>query len=281
MKGSIIDNNELKKIIDLLLFEKKSNSDESYENIKNLLNKIEFPLPIFSYPKDSRFVRTRAHSNGEDYFENIDDLSYRKDVENIKKFGRANEPGQPMFYCSNDDTLSFIETSHIVRNLEAKEFEYSTNSLWIAKEELKLISFLNNDYSRGKNTDLDLMSNSFEAVLSLQNDENTRVINNLFKFISKEFSDIAINDFNQYKITCAITNYIFDCSENIDGILYPSTLYPTKGFNFVFKPSTVDSKLKFHIASRRKMVFDGTKSYFETELIDSKVHMSKDNKIYW
>lgn len=279
--SDILNNSELKKILKLLITEQKSNTIDSYFNIKEILSSIEFPIPYFVYPKGQRFVRTRVHSDGEYFFEDVHELSYRKDIQNITKFGRANEPNQSMFYCSNDDTLSFVETSNITRKLENKSFEYSTNSLWIAQEDLLIVSFLSNDDIKGKNSELDFISKSFESLLLIQNDEYSISVRELLNFISKQFSSIAENDSKHYKITCAITNYIFNNIVDVDGILYPSSIHNEKGFNFVFKPSTVDSKLKFHLASRRKMVFDGKKSYFETELIDSKIHQSKDSKIIW
>lgn len=279
--SNYFDRKELDKFLSLLVSEKKLNTIESYIYIKNILNMIKFPVPVIIYPKEQKFVRTRVHTNNEDYFTEVDQLTYRKDIQNITKFGRANEPGQSLFYCSNDDTLSFVETSRIARNLEEKEFEFSTNSLWIAQENLAIVSLITNDNFKGKHSEIDSLSKSFESLINSQGDESAEVVFELLNFMSKEFSRAAENDSNHYKITAAFSNYIFDEFENIDGILYPSTLYPKKGLNFVFKQSTVEKKLKFHIASRRKMVFNGDKSFHETEMIDSQINTNDSNKIIW
>ncbi len=279
--SNYFDRKQLNKFLSLLVSAKNLNTTESYIYIKNILNMVEFTIPFFIYPKGQRFVRTRVHTNNEDYFTKVDQLTYRKDIQNITRFGRANEPGQSLFYCSNDDTLSFVETSHIARNLEEKEFEFSTNSLWIAQENLSLVSLLTNDDIKGKHSEIDSLSKSFESLINSQGDESAEVVRELLNFMSVEFSRVAENDSNHYKITAAFSNYIFNEFENVDGILYPSTLYPTKGFNFVFKQSTVEKKLKFYVASRRKMVLNGEKSYYETEMKDSQVNTNQSNTIIW
>lgn len=278
---NFFDYQELSKFIEILKIAKEERSIESYIYIKNILNTVEFPLPFVIYPKGQRFVRTRLHKDGELFFTDVKDLSYRKDVQNIKAFGRANEPGQSFFYCSDDDSLTLFETSHIARTLEEKEFEFSTNGLWVAQEELYVVNALTNDDIKGKHPEIDKLSTNFEKLLSDQGDDAAKAVREFYQFISKEFSRPAENDSNHYKVTAAFTNYIFDSIEQVDAIMYPSTMVTHKGFNFVFKPSTVEKKLKFVIASRRKIEFDGKKSYFETEFIDSQENSSGTGEIIW
>lgn len=274
------DHQEISNFLNTLKKAKDSRSIESYIYIKNILNTVEFAIPFTKYSKNHRFVRTRVHKEGEDFFTNVSDLSYRKDVQNIKTFGRANEPGQSFFYCSNDDSLSLFETSEIARAQENKQFEYSTNGLWIAKEDLCVVNVLTNDDIRGKHKEIDDLSVDFEKLLANQNDKAAAAVRELYQFISKEFSRFAENDTNHYKITAAFTNYVFDIKD-VDGIMYPSTIVTNKGFNFVFKQSTVENKLKFIVANRRKMELDGDKSYKETEMIDSQFSETGKGEIIW
>lgn len=278
---AFFDHEEMEKFLDVLQKQKDERSIESYIYIKNILNTVEFPIPFTLFEKNKRFVRTRVHKESEEFFTNVEDLSYRKDVQNIKSFGRANEPGQSFFYCSDDDSLSLIETSHIARYLEEKDFEFSTNGLWIAKENLVIVNVLTNDDIRGKHKQIDDLSVDFEKLLSDQDDEAAMAVKNFYQFISKEFSRPAENDSNHYKVTAAFTNYIFDSIDKVDGIMYPSTLLNHKGFNFVFKPETVEKKLQFLVASRRKMQFDGEKSYTETEMFDSEINLTGKGEITW
>ncbi len=276
-----IDSKELDNFIELLQSARDNNTIESYIYIKNILNSVEFPIPFAIYPKGSKFVRSRIHRNNETFFKKIKDISYRTDIQNIKSFGRASEPGQSIFYCADDDWLAYAETSPIVRKQEEKTFEYITTGLWISTEDIFAVSLLTNDNIRGQHTGIDNLSKSFENLIENQADENAYVVSQLFQFLSKEFSKLANDNSNNYKITAAFANYIFDSVEQADCILYPSTIYPIKGFNFAFEPKTVENKMVFHSAIRRKMEkFDNT-NYAETELIESLSNENNKVDIIW
>jgi hypothetical protein len=274
------DVKELDYFLNLLQTAKDEVSIESYTYIKNILNSIEFPIPFAIYPKGTKFIRNRIHKSNE-HFETVDQLSYIQDIKNIKKFGRANEPGQSVFYCANNDILSFIETSSIAREQKDKDFEYITTGIWIATEDITAVSLLTNENIRGQHSEIDDFSKSFENIITNQNDESAYAVSGLFQFLSKEFSRTAEGNHNHYKITAAFTNYIFDSVERADGVLYPSTLYPTQGFNFAFKPEVVDNKMQFYAAQRIKMQNMGNKKYVETEKIESQINYSRSNIIHW
>ncbi|OYQ32977.1 hypothetical protein CHU92_10500 [Flavobacterium cyanobacteriorum] len=152
---------ELQHFLTLLKNAKESQSIESYIYIKNILNTIEFPIPCVIFPKGTKLVRTRVHRDNEDFFSSVGELSYRKDIQNIKFFGRANEPGQSTFYCANDDSISIPETSEIIRQNIDKEYEYLTTGLWIAKENLLCVSLLTNDDIKDQHKELEEISKSF------------------------------------------------------------------------------------------------------------------------
>lgn len=275
------DSNELNYFIDLLQTVKDEVSIESYIYIKNILNSIEFPIPFIIYPKGTKFVRNRVHQE-DVLFDSVDQLSYRRDIQNIRRFGRANEPGQSVFYCSNNDNLSFAETSYVAREQKDRDFEYVTSGLWIATENITAVSLLTNEYIRGQHAEIDESSKSFENIIALQNDESATAFKDLFQFLSKEFSNVSEGNSNHYKITAAFANYIFNSVEKADGLLYPSTLYPREGFNFAFKSKIVDdNKIQFYVARRIKMENIGNKKYEQTEEIESMVNQQKSNIIEW
>lgn len=274
------DSKELDYFIDLLKTAKQEVSIESYIYIKNVLNSIEFPIPITIYPKGTKFVRNRVHKE-DVLFKTTDQISYRQDIQNIKKFGRANEPGQSIFYCSNNGVLSYIETSPIIREKIDLDYEYMTSGIWISTQEIIAVSLLTNESIRGQHAEIDESSRSFENLVSTQNDESAKVVYNLYQFLSKEFSKISEGDSKHYKITAAFANYIFYTVDKTDCILYPSTLYPTEGFNFAFKPEVVNEKLQFYGAQRIKMQNGGNKKYVETEKIESLINNTKSDIIQW
>lgn len=274
------DSKELDYFIDLLKTAKQEVSIESYIYIKNVLNSIEFPIPITIYPKGTKFVRNRVHKE-DVLFKTTDQISYRQDIQNIKKFGRANEPGQSIFYCSNNGILSYVETSPIIREKIDLDYEYMTSGIWISTQEIIAVSLLTNENIRGQHAEIDESSRSFENLVSTQNDESAKVVYNLYQFLSKEFSKISEGDSKHYKITAAFANYIFYTVDKTDCILYPSTLYPTEGFNFAFKPEVVNEKLQFYGAQRIKMQSGGNKKYVETEKIESLINNTKSDIIQW
>lgn len=275
------DKNELDYFLKLLSTAKDETSIESYIYIKNMLNSIEFPIPITIYPVGKEFIRSRIHKENEGLFDTVDQLSYRMDIGNIKTFGRANEPGQSVFYCSDNYNLSLAETSQILREQIEEEFECMTTGTWISTEELKVVSLLTNENIKGQHAEIDESSKSFENIISMQNDESAFVFKNLYQFLSKEFSQIARGNSNHYKITSAFTNYIFDSVKVADGILYPSAIYPTEGFNFAFKPKIVDNKMKFHVAEWRKNQTYCNKKYIQVEKIESEINETNSNIIKW
>ena len=77
-----------------------------------------------------------------EYFKKVSEVSYRTDVENMRNFGRANEPAQSVFYCSNDDWISYVETSEITRDNKEKDSEEVTTGLWIATEDIIVVNVL-------------------------------------------------------------------------------------------------------------------------------------------
>ncbi|TPG37742.1 RES domain-containing protein [Flavobacterium pectinovorum] len=199
----------------------------------------------------------------------------------MKNFGRANEPGQSVFYCSDDDSLSLFETSKLPKQNDNQPLEYITTSLWISTEEILVASVLTNDNIRGNHKAIDDLSKDFEYIVKTQADESAQAVSQLMQFLSREFSQAMAGNSNHYKITSAFTNYIFDSVKNADGILYPSTVVTHKGFNFALKPEVANKKLKFLVANRRKMEYAGNKKYVETEFIESEFHQGNDNIILW
>lgn len=274
------DKKELDYFLNLLSTAKDEESIESYIYIKNVLNSIEFIVPTTTYSKGTILIRSRTHDQNDNFFETVDQISYRQDIQNIKNFGRANEPGQSVFYCSNNQQVSFAETCSIVRQSEEKDFEYITTGLWITTEDITLANLLPNENTMGQHAEFDKSTKSFENLIDAQNDESAFVVRSLLQFLSKEFSTSIKENSNHYKITSAFTNYVFSL-DKADGILYPSTIYPKEGFNFALRPEVADEKMKFYAARRIKMERVGDKTYNEVEKIESEISKSDDNIIKW
>ena len=79
-------------------------SKTSYAKIFNLISKGIGPVPILTitHPKGNFIQRARIN-NGKELFFSENEISYRTDIQNIIKFGRANRSSfQSLFYgaCS-------------------------------------------------------------------------------------------------------------------------------------------------------------------------------------
>lgn len=277
----VFDDKKANLLIELLNKAKSDSSIESYIYIKNMLDNIIIPLPRKKIVKGTRLVRCRSHLKGKDFFKSINEISYIRDISKIKEFGRANEPGQSMFYCSDNLDIAFIETSRITRENIAKDFEYMTKGVWEVYKDLIAVNIISHDEIRGENTIIDSMSKKFEDLIKKEGTPSGKVVLKILRFFSKEFTRNANGNPNNYKISCAFSNYIFNNFPKIDGILYPSSLYNKDGVNIVFKPTSVDEKLKFYIARRGKMKKTSTTKYHETDIIDSEIHGGDGEKINW
>ena len=96
---------------------KTSNPATIYSSFRNLFSILKPAFCKFTLTPGHKFLfRVRCHTkgNGEYFFNNLSDLSYRTDYLNIKKFGRCNQPFQSLFYCSDEEMLSFAEKQKIV-----------------------------------------------------------------------------------------------------------------------------------------------------------------------
>lgn len=281
-----IDNYEIYFIISDLISAKSDNSNNSYSYIKKRIDDIIIPLPIpIDIPRGWEFARCRIHKPNEDFFDKISDLSYRTDLENITHFGRANEPFQSMFYCANHPNNAFFETSEVIRTDNDKEFELVTHSIWKTKKDIKVAFIILNEQIRGVNKEFDLINNCISQFLNVHNSDDMRNIKILLEFFSKEFTTKAQNKSNDYLISSAFANYIFANYPDIDGFLFPSTIYPEEGLNYVFKPSSIDEKFEFYYAKRTNIKqyrsSNGKWDYADSEIYYSEIHTGSTNEIKW
>lgn len=141
----------IKKVIEeLRSFDLTVVSDEQIFNKIRELSFIPFPTAILK----NNFYVDRLRMNKEDkLFTSIDEISYRKDFENIKSYGRANCPTQTIFYGAFESEniklprfVSLIETSEIFRDIEKhsnidKKF-YATLGRWKLKKETEVLEII-------------------------------------------------------------------------------------------------------------------------------------------
>lgn len=269
-----------KQIIFRLMELKEDNSIESYTHIKNILKNQLIPI-IHSEIKPFRLFRYRKHYKNEDFFNTSEELTYRKDILSINKFGRLNEPGQGYFYCNDNknQNTGIAEIVSVFRGNEESNEEILTIGMWNVNKTLNLAVILPNNENNGINSEFDKLKESYNNFLDkTEHFEDVKILN---EFIANEFTLDLEKDKSNYKITCAYSNNIKEKFPEIDGIVYASVKSEFNGTNIVLWPEVVDSKIEFFAA--RKSIFKRVvdKNFVEVETFDNKSYDSKSDKIIW
>ncbi|TVZ22692.1 RES domain-containing protein [Dokdonia sp. Hel_I_63] len=270
-----------KEIIEKLSKLKVSNSISSYPHIKNILKNQRIPI-AFTELKPFKLIRYRSHNDGnrDKLFGSSKELSYRTDILNINEFGRANESGQGLFYCNDNENQNtgITEIVSIFRGNINSEEEVLTIGAWDVNQNLTLAMILPSEQIIGNNKDFDMMKADFNRFEESPEFEDLKILN---EFLANEFTlDIEKHNSN-YKISCAFAMYIKEQIPEVDGIMYASVKSEYKGVNIVLWPEVVDKKLEFVAA--RKTVFKKTKhKTFVEELINESVSYNREkDEINW
>ncbi len=236
-------------------------------------------LPIISmkFLKGRAVYRCRKHdSNSEKkrfYFES--DISYRRDIQNIKSIGRCNYFNSSKFYGSITTeelknvgyTASIFETSKLPRDNE-DGYEIYSIGMWTANEDIDLleINLLEDEINESeKNRE---RQTAFEIHKENLNDDQRA----FYELIGKEMSKkVKSNDNDKYLIS-ALTSEILLQTEI--GIVYPSVQTESKGMNVVFNPINFDK----YFTLKRVLIGDFFK--FKQESLFRNLFICEDASIY-
>ena len=158
-------------ILELLDFITNNRNDNSFRGYKLILNKLleyTIPFPTSTLSKGSILLRARVHMKNEDYYRFIRELGHRVDNDRIETFGRANEPTQSIFYCSDNYDVAFFETSMIARHNLALPVEIITIGIWEVKEDIRVACFTADKNTGGLNRTIDGLQNDFENLFIIE-----------------------------------------------------------------------------------------------------------------
>jgi len=291
----------MEKFIEMIKSYDLAESFFSYPFIRNAIKEnsieIDLPVPRFVIPKCTKLFRGRVHKNGEQFFHKISDISYNRDIFLIKNFGRANEPCQSTFYCSDNPNTAFIETCTIARDDLDKDFELITWGEWEVIDEIPISYVIGSQTKTTRNAMLNFLTKSFIDFLKDYSEEKRKEFLLFHDFISKQFQIEAKGHHSLYKISCAYANWIYDQEfrENIDdqkivkqsaGIMYRSSTWPNEGMNIALKNQVVDSSLRLTKARRDNIVRTGsfyngsdTITARSIDILNDKIIWTDDNKI--
>jgi len=271
-----------------------SNPVTIYSSFRNLFSILKPAFCKFTLtPGHKPLFRVRCHTegNGDYFFKNISDLSYRTDYLNIKKYGRCNQPFQSLFYCSDEEMLSFAEVSEIVRTENKPTTAYHTTSVWKMNKDILVTSIFEPDNPDTENADLvDITKKCLEQIDLTNHPIEKESLKLLLKLVANEFTKPFSTDHQAYLFSSAVTNYFLDTisteNEKVDGLVYPTCLGKSGvrnlGLNYVFRTNIIgfDNKIEFYDAYRSRM--DRTEfQYNQTEIIKFKKANKVSGEIFW
>lgn len=274
-----INKEEMASIIKMIKSFDETESYFSYPFIKNVFNKLSFPVPKCVIPKGKRLIRGRVHKNKEEFFSHISDISYNRQPFLIKDFGRANEPCQSIFYCSDNQNTAFMETCTVARENTDKDFELITWGIWEVVEDIEISYVIGSESQTIKNETLNSLTDSFKKFLQPLSQEKRESLLLLHNFISTQFQIESKGYHSLYKISCAFSNWIYNQSfvdnngKELDssGIMYRSSIWPNEGINIALKSTVADKSLRLidvrrnHII-RKENFYDGSNTLKATQI---------------
>lgn len=233
-----------------------------FKQITLLIRKYLEALPVIvnTFKSGNYLARARTKENDIPYnrFSKIT-LPIKKLV---KSYGRANIPGQTVFYCSSDYETAIKEATQwhitdagtlISRKMLDQNYnphvKFVTVSIWRAIKDLKVASLFLNKEAMQSNPIVNYFGNKvYSENPNLRNDKVKESINLILEFFSNEFGKKDIKNEKDYILSAYYANEIYNMyklNQKIDGILYPSIAYDYKGENFALVEEAYKEKLEF------------------------------------
>jgi hypothetical protein len=259
------------------------------------------PMPGLVIPEGTHLHRCRVSIRDTDY-QNVNDLSYRRDSENIVNYGRVNKPNEAVFYCSTTIPICVMETLHS-HGITHQSLRMCV-STW--KTDRRLIALEAIDFLEAKRL-AELESQLFPGQQNWLNSHSNleqKLFERIYDWWNFYFTNEAFHP-GQYRITNAIAEHAF--SRGCDAILYQTVKLPymtvflhhpseaeepiTKrllelgiyrrlsSHNVAIKPRTVDEALRFDTAHSFEMTHRGEGKYFQTKRRD--LIGVRDGRLFW
>lgn len=240
-------------IVDVLEFisrMKKESSAASYIAIKNAFKLFSIPVPVVTIAAGTKLFRSRIHEKPDTLYPRIQDLGHRLDRNGITGFGRANEPLQSLFYCSDVRETAFCETSKLVRQNSQGLIEENTVGIWILKRDIH-VATLPKDNDHDNNPAVKFLNDDFNEFVAKNPDNDLLNLQFFLHRISKEYELEHSSENLSYLVTAAFANYVFETpmaafetkeALPVDGITYPSVHWKSQGMNLALRAELVENR---------------------------------------
>lgn len=221
-----------------------------YEHIRNVLHSLpQMAMPIAIVNKGWTIQRGMRNYGGELFTSQsrISCISDRRMFHLINK-GRANQVNQPIFYGSlysslipDQEYTCLSEISPILKHpnssLIMDEPEIYTIGTWRIKEDFKVAEITFSDDAIANNPEI---KDSFDYQLKqLPNDKDREYYIRQLKLISTDYAKTNIRNPNEYNLSCAYSNIVYN--QGLAGITYPSVRTLYRSNNIALVPKSLNS----------------------------------------
>lgn len=283
----------------LAFIKKLQNLDLSKYEIEDIDNMIDevfhiIPFGIGHLPKGSKLFRARKN-DGDRIFQNVSELGINK-PENIKEYGRANNPEEPVFYCSSNVKLACAEVLQNLRKTfnPKEEIGLATVTVWETIKDLNVAPVYYSSSVTGIREDIKMYKEGNKNHIRKNNiikSETLDVNDLIMEFFCDEFSKINIKSHHDYKLSASYANRIKNANSLIapqhfdkkqDGIVYPSVAMKYTGDNYVFFNENLEGKIKFETAIQTICLdFDFDKADFKSYFTYEIESCDKNGNLVW
>jgi hypothetical protein len=204
------------------------------------------------YSAGNEIFRARINEGGKP-FQKVSEIGAPA-TKYITKYGRANKPGERIFYGAYS---LFIALGELVLNPKTIEDHNGTINLTVGKyivmENLHLVSILHDKKLQEARMDIKKQAESLPKHRHQYSNSSNESRDLIIEFFAKQFTKRNILSPSDYKISCLYMNKVKwannqilqrDGNQKFDGINYPSVASKFKGDNVALFTELAKRKLK-------------------------------------
>ncbi|GAB4007143.1 hypothetical protein GCM10028808_10460 [Spirosoma migulaei] len=218
------------------------NCHEIERRVKSVFRSVKYAKHPIIVNVD-RVIRATKHTD-EAWFDGLSKFDYPPT--SAISFGRCNQTGEQVFYCSNDNAIPIFE-------VRPKIGDYIALSRWAHKDESKRIGLycviLGAQHLLDNLEEDDLFRRTLLQDVVFKPDTRPE-IKELDAYVGNLFVKEAENYHNLYWFTSAVTKAYLDLTmigvethSKLDGIIYPSVAGKLKGYNIMLTKAFRDKNL--------------------------------------
>jgi hypothetical protein len=231
----------------------KITDGELESEIINRLHIIPFTSAII--PKNDEVFRARLNINKKP-FTNVEDI-YAPPREKVKESGRANKPGERIFYCASNFKLAAFE---VIQNLKhsispSHEIAFLTIGVWRTNENLHVSNIIYDEKLLKLRSDVNHAYEEIQRMLNNGHISSETALSNklILEYFAEEFTKDNIKNGSDYRVSNFYIKSLRKSidliapqysSEKFDGINYPSIAMKYKGDNQAIFIESANTKLE-------------------------------------